>query len=164
MAAKQQLLEQLVDIAEPAYQLSWQIPLAGYILLAVLLSGLAYAGWLLFRRWQYLAAKRQALILLGQIESHRASQINQLLKRVVRHYAPAHPVLSAGTAQWQAFLQLQLPTEPLPPLNDVLYQAATDDQHSQQFYRFASKWLKQLRPQTLVTLQNKPDTAEVVNA
>ena len=164
MAAEQQLLEKLVDIAEPSYQLPWQMPLGGYILLALGLSILAYVSWILRKRWQYLAAKRQAILLFSQLEPEAASQINQLLKRVVQHYAPAHPLLSASTLQWQRFLQQQLPAQPLPSLTTLLYQAKPDPKQSLQFHHFAGCWLKQLRPATLVKTQHHDTTTEVADA
>lgn len=163
MAAKQQLLEQLVDIAEPAYQLSWQIAPGVYMLLTLALIALAYSGWKLYQRWRYLAAKRQAIVLLNQLQPGTASQINQLLKRVVQHYAPAHPVLTASTAQWHNFLQQQLPAKALPPLSSLLYKAGPEPEHNQQFYQFAKSWLQQLRPATLATSQSQLLPSEVAD-
>ncbi|SNY51502.1 protein of unknown function [Arsukibacterium tuosuense] len=164
MAAKQQLLEQLVDIAEPAYQLPLQIPAGAYILLVIAVGALAYTSWAYYKRWRYLAAKRQALALLNQLEAGAASQINQLLKRVIKHYAPAHPALTASTAQWQIFLQQQLPAKPLPLLTELLYQAGPDNQQNQQFYQFAQRWLQQLQPATLADSRRQvlaEETADV---
>lgn len=163
MAAKQQLLEQLADISEPAYQLSWQIPPGVYILLVVAIIALLYSGWLFYQRRRYLAAKRQAIALLSQLQPTATSQINQLLKRVIRHYAPTHPVLAASTLQWQHFLQQQLPDTVLPPLNALLYQANVDSDNNQQFYNFARQWLNQLRPATLTTSQSPVLTREVAD-
>jgi hypothetical protein len=163
MAAKQQLLEQLADISEPAYQLSWQIAPGAYILLVVAIAALAYAGLVFYRRWCYLAAKRQALTLLLQTQPEAANQINQLLKRVIKHYAPAHPVLTASTLQWQHFLQQQLPDTPLPPLASLLYQAGPDTEQNQQFYQFAQHWLQQLKPATLLSSQSQDLTQETAD-
>ncbi|MDX1538426.1 DUF4381 domain-containing protein [Arsukibacterium sp.] len=163
MAAKQQLLEQLADISEPAYQLSWQIPPGAYILLVVVFVALAYAGLVFYRRWCYLAAKRQALTLLKQTQPEAANQINQLLKRVIKHYVPAHPVLTASTLQWQHFLQRQLPDTPLPPLDTLLYQAGPDTEQNPQFYQFAKRWLQQLKPATLLNSQSQVLTREVAD-
>lgn len=163
MAAKQQLLEQLVDIAEPVYQLPWQIPPGVYILLVVAIAALAYGGWLFYRRWRYLAAKRQAITILSQLDPGGSSQINQLLKRVVKHYAPTHKVLTASTLQWQRFLQQQLPAIPLPALNALLYQAGPANEQNQQFYHFAQSWLKQLRPATLASSQSQIFPEEVAD-
>ncbi|MDX1676975.1 DUF4381 domain-containing protein [Arsukibacterium sp.] len=163
MAAEQQLLEQLVDIAEPTYQLSWQIPPGVYILLAVTAAALVYGGWLLYRRKQYLAAKHQAIALLRQMPADAANQINQLLKRVIKHYAPAHPMLTASTLQWQQFLQQQLPDAPLPSLEALLYQAPSDPEQNEQFYQFAQRWLAQLRPAMLSSRQQQLLTQEAAN-
>ncbi|WP_213994790.1 DUF4381 domain-containing protein [Arsukibacterium sp.] len=163
MAAEQQLLEQLVDIAEPAYSLPLQIPPGAYILLAIAIIAFSYCGWLCYKRWRYLAAKRQALVLLNQFEPAAAGQINQLLKRVVKHYAPAHPVLTASTAQWHHFLQQQLPDKPLPPLSALLYQAGPENELQQQFYQFAQSWLKQLQPTALAESKSQVLAEEVAD-
>ncbi|MBV2127670.1 DUF4381 domain-containing protein [Arsukibacterium indicum] len=169
MAAKQQLLEQLVDIAEPAYQLSWQIPPGGYILIVIAIIALVYSGWRVYQRRRYLAAKRQAIALLAKIPPSASNQINQLLKRVIKHYAPRHPVLTASTRQWQHFLQQQLPGTPLPPLAYLLYQTSGDSDEndnsddSQQFYNFARQWLKQLRPATIASSQSQMLSQEVAD-
>ncbi|HAW94186.1 MULTISPECIES: DUF4381 domain-containing protein [unclassified Arsukibacterium] len=159
MAAKQ-LRGQLVDIAEPSYQLSWQIPLGIYILLTLIVGMLAYGSWQVYKRWRFLGAKRQAIILLNQLEPAATNQINQLLKRVVKHYAPAHPVLTASTLQWQGFLQQQLPATPLPALSILLYQGDADPEHSQQFYQFAKCWLSNLHPTSLVNRQQPLSSEE----
>ena len=151
MAPKQQLRDQLVDIAEPSYQLAWQIPPGVYILLALAIIAFAYTGWLLHKRWRFLGAKRQAIALLNQLEPEATSQINQLLKRVVKHYAPAHPVLTASTLQWQHFLQQHLPATALPDLSALLYHAEINPEHRRQFYQFAESWLRSLNPKSLIS-------------
>lgn len=153
MAAKQQLREQLVDIAEPSYQLAWQIPPGAYILLALAIIAFAYGSWLLYKRWRFLGAKRQAIALLNQLEPEATSQINQLLKRVVKHYAPAHPVLTASTLQWQHFLQHYLPATALPDLNALLYHTEVNPEHRRQFYQFAGSWLRSLKPASVTSSQ-----------
>ncbi|WP_372625972.1 DUF4381 domain-containing protein [Arsukibacterium sp.] len=151
MAAKQQLREQLVDIAEPSYQLAWQIPPGVYILLTLVIIAFIYVGWLLYKRWRFLGAKRQAITLFNQLEPEATSQINQLLKRLVKHYAPAHPMLTASTDQWQSFLQQHLPATPLPDLNALLYHAEVNPEHRRQFYQFAESWLRSFAPKSLMS-------------
>tara|TARA_R110002126_G_scaffold10245_7_gene46461 strand:+ start:352 stop:852 length:501 start_codon:yes stop_codon:yes gene_type:complete len=165
MAAEhqQQLLAQLADIAEPAYELSWQIPPGVYLLLALLLAALSYSGWKLNHYWQQGKAKRQALSEFGQLSPHAVAEINQLLKRVVQSYAPAHPVLTGSANQWQHFLQQQLPTEPLPDLTMLLYNSTQEDATCRQFHQFAAIWLKQLRPATLAQINPTNKLTEVAD-
>ncbi|KKO46855.1 hypothetical protein WG68_02615 [Arsukibacterium ikkense] len=162
--AAEQLLSQLVDIAEPAYLLPWQMPIGVYILLAISLLLLAGAGWWLYQRHRYFAARRHAISLLAQLKPQHSSNINQLLKRVVLHYAPAHPVLSAPTEQWQAFLQQQLPVLALPSLAELLYQPEPDEQQQHAFYQFAHSWLRHCQPEKFAEVVPAAKQTEATNA
>ncbi|MCB5226751.1 DUF4381 domain-containing protein [Alishewanella sp. 16-MA] len=152
MADKHDLLPQLADIYEPELASSMLPPL-GYWLLALLALTLLTA--LLF--WRYRAkqqsrVKRAAMAELAQIDwqsPQAATALNVLLKRLLKHYQPSHPLLSASTEQWQAFLQQQLPAQlPLPPLATLLYQAPGPDKtaQQQQFWLATQHIIKQLDP------------------
>jgi hypothetical protein len=162
-AAESPLLQQLADIAEPAYLLSWQIPVGAYILMLMAIVLLAIIITKMIKRWYFLAAKRQAISLLAQLDPAAVSQINQLLKRLVQHYAPGHSVLSSNTDSWQTYLQQQLPNQRIPALKALLYQPATTPEQQQQFYQFAQCWLKQCHPAAIANWpipQLKPEAAD----
>lgn len=137
-------LAELADIIEPELNLPFQLAPGWWLLiiLLLLLSGVLIV-WL-FRRWQFLAARREALLLLKQTDLTRnsaAADINLLLKRLLLHYSPAHPALTASGQQWQQFLQQQLPDISLPDLTPLLYSQTPDTEALQQFFQFARQWL-----------------------
>ena len=139
MADTHGLTDQLADISEPALELGFALPWPAWVALALLCIAIAYFAWRQYQRWRFLAAKRQAITMLAGIADN-ASQINQLLKRVLQHYQQAHPALSLPLAQWQHWLE-RTGQAPLPELSNLLYSATPDHTHCQQFYRFAKKWL-----------------------
>ncbi len=142
MADTPALLEQLADISEPPLLSGIQLPPIAWFALVLLGMALLYLAWQRYRRWRYFAAKREALALLEQLAAQpaAASQVNQLLKRVLQHYQAAHPALSVPVAQWQHWLAAQH-NAALPDLTVLLYSAQPDSNDSRQFYQFARNWL-----------------------
>ncbi len=142
MADTHSPLHQLADIIEPSVQLGFNLPPLVWLLLALLCLGLIYWAWRRYQRWRFFAAKREALLLLTELAARpdSASQINQLLKRVLQHYQAAHPALTLPVAQWQHWLATVYQA-PLPNLNLLLYSKTPDQTASQQFYHFAIQWL-----------------------
>lgn len=139
MADTHGLTEQLADISEPTLELSFALPWPAWLALALLCTALAYFAWRQYQRYRLLAAKRQAIAILSGIADN-ASQINQLLKRVLQHYQHAHPALSLPLAQWQLWLE-KTGQATLPDLSNLLYSATPDPMQCQQFYQFAKQWL-----------------------
>jgi hypothetical protein len=144
MAETQSPLEQLADISEPPLELAFALAPLWWFLIGLSAASLCYLLLLWYRRWQYFAAKRQALKLLESLmaSEHAASEINQLLKRVLQHYQPKHPALSMPPEQWQHWLRFQH-SQPLPDLAHLLYQPGQQAEASKQFYQFAKVWLSQ---------------------
>ncbi|MDF3126083.1 DUF4381 domain-containing protein [Rheinheimera sp. 1928-s] len=132
----------LADIQEPMLNTFWP-PAPGWWLLAVLLIVLLAYGFRFFwKKWQKALPLRQAKAELRLIkEPDQSAELNELLKRLVRCYSPGHTVLSAPVKHWQEFLQQQLPQQPLPDLQKVLYQSASDQADFTIYRQFAEKWL-----------------------
>lgn len=143
MAEPQPALEHLADISEPPLELGFELAPIWWLVIVLVITLLTYLLWRWYRRWRFFAAKRQALQLLGQLElkQHPASEINLLLKRVLRHYQPEHPALGMVPADWQCWLSSQHHCA-LPDLTALLYQPGDDKQANRQFYLFAKVWLK----------------------
>lgn len=135
-------LAHLADISEPELVLGFALAPLWWLLIAVLTMALLYLALYFYRRWRYFAPKRQALLLLEQI--HRSgddpTQINQLIKRVLRHYQPAHPALSMDSKHWQQWLAAQC-TAALPDLTALLYQRQGNSDVKAALYLFAKAWL-----------------------
>lgn len=147
-------LADLADIIEPEF--SSGLPAPGWwILTLLIIILLVSACWFFYRRWRFLAARRQAQDLFNHIDLQAAdapATINQLLKRLVLHYHPEQQkILSASTEQWQQFLQQQLPDTPLPTLSELLYRPEPATASLQQFHHFAARWLKQFNGRSLRT-------------
>ncbi|MFC4656411.1 MULTISPECIES: DUF4381 domain-containing protein [Rheinheimera] len=149
MAAEPAL--QLADISEPALATFWPPAplwwgLAFFLLLAV--------GWLVrrqMRQRQKQLALRQARAEWAALSASQSAELNQLLKRLVKHYQPTHPALFASVSQWQQLLQ-SLTAQPLPDLQHLLYQPQPAAELQQQFYHWAGELLRQLKVQQLESL------------
>ena len=148
-------LAQLADISEPALQLNFALAPIWWLLAGVLLAALIYLLVQLYSRWRYFAARRQAQQMLDQLWARpgAAVSINQLIKRVLQHYQPAHPALSLPTQQWQTWLATQH-SAPLPDLTSLLYSADNDSDATEQFYQFAKAWLAQYRANAAALADN----------
>lgn len=142
MAETGSALAQLADISEPELILGFALAPVWWLLIALLALALLYLALRIYRRWRYFAPKRQALLLLEQLHSNGndATAINQLLKRVLRHYQPAHPALSMDSKHWQQWLATQCPAT-LPDLTALLYQQGDNSEAKARFYLFAKTWL-----------------------
>ena len=161
MAETHSPLSQLADISEPPLVLGFAFTPIWWLLSLVLITGLFYVALRFYKRWRFYAAKRQALQLLEQasVEKNAASMFNQLIKRVLVHYQPAHPALSLNSKQWQQWLAAQQEM-PLPDLTRLLYQAGTDRAGTEQFYQFAKVWLTHYNANApLVTPQKETSNA-----
>ncbi|WP_397472388.1 DUF4381 domain-containing protein [Rheinheimera sp.] len=135
-------LAQLADISEPELVLGFALAPIWWLLIAALALALFYLALRVYRRWCYFAPKRQALLLLEQIHhsGDDATQINQLIKRVLRHYQPTHPALSMDSKHWQQWLAMQCQAT-LPDLTGLLYQRDDNNEAKAAFYLFAKAWL-----------------------
>jgi len=145
MADTHSALEQLADISEPVLSSGLQLAPLWWLLLAAGLICLTYVVLRLYWRWRFLTAKRHALLLLKRMaEKPNAAELNQLIKRVLKHYQPEHPALAMGSQQWQRWLSMQHST-PLPDLTSLLYQPNTPkaEAEAQAFYQFTKQWLSQ---------------------
>ncbi|WP_337843609.1 DUF4381 family protein [Rheinheimera sp.] len=149
MAAEPAL--QLADISEPALATFWPPAPLWWGLALVLFLLLVWMVRHLMRRRHKQLALRQARQEWAQLSPLQSAELNQLLKRLVKHYQPTHPALSAALPQWQQLLQ-SLHTEPLPDLQHLLYQGAPAEQQQQQFYHWAGALLRQLNVQQLEAL------------
>ncbi|WP_333609281.1 DUF4381 family protein [Arsukibacterium sp.] len=134
----------LADIIESELSVQWQFAPVHWLLLLLAVLALAYVAWRYWRHYQQGAARRyteQLLLMLDMQQPDSASQINQLLKMLVQHYAPAHPLLTASVEQWQAALQ-QHNVQPLPDLASLLYQDRATPEHLQQFRQAALQFCR----------------------
>lgn len=145
MADTHSALEQLADISEPVLSSGLQLAPLWWLLLAAALLGLTYLAVRLYLRWRFLKPKRQALLLLQQMEHQPdATELNKLIKRVLKHYQPEHSALTMSGQQWQRWLGMQQSLQ-LPDLNSLLYQPNTPeaDDATRAFYQFTKQWLLQ---------------------
>ncbi len=143
----------LADIQEPVLNTFWP-PAPGWWLLAVLLMlVLAYGFRFFWKKWQKTLPLRQAKAELRLIkEPHQSAELNELLKRLVSCYSPRHPVLSAPVKQWQGFLQQQMPQQPLPDLQTLLYKSEPLQADFTCYQQFAAKWLTKVSAKQLERL------------
>lgn len=137
-------LASLADIVEPEFTAYFALAPIYWLLLICAIAALAFAAWKLIQRHRYWLAKRHAIVQLAKLQQQpdAANQINLLLKRVLQHYQPKHPALSASSAQWQAWLAKQSAVA-LPNLTKLLYSTAYSEAELKQFYAFAKQWLNQ---------------------
>ncbi|WP_100641987.1 DUF4381 domain-containing protein [Alteromonas facilis] len=83
----------------------------------VIICALAITTSLIVIVWRHRKNNRVRRAALAQIDSldinsdflARAGQINAILKQVVRHYFPVETSVSLHGAEWQHFMQTQLP-------------------------------------------------------
>ncbi len=152
MADNHDLLQHLADIYEPELAQGFQPALGHYMLFTLVLLALSALAFWLYRRYQQGAAKRAALAELAALDWQAPSSVatlNQLLKRLLRHYHPTDPLLYASTEQWQAFLAQRLPPEQnLPTLSTLLYQPPEQisPQVCQQWWQACQIIVRQLHP------------------
>jgi len=139
MAADQGL--QLADIQEPTLSTFWSLAPLWWLILLIACALMLWAvrSYWLWRQKQ--AALRQAKAEWSQLTPDDITTINQLLKRLVKHYQPTHPALSGNTEQWQQLLR-QLCGCELPQLTDLLYHSQPDPALRQQFYQAVGDWLR----------------------
>ncbi len=141
MTEPTQLLALLADIDEPALSESFALAPGHWLLLLLLVAACLFALTIALRYWRFQRPKRLARRLWQQLDATdptMPAQLNQLLKRLLKAYAPQHPLLTADTESWQQHWQSQLSAPlQLPPLQPLLYQAPT--QHNalerQQLYQ-----------------------------
>ena len=133
-------LAQLKAIHAPADVSAW--PLAWGWWVVIFLTVLLIAGGvLLWRRYRsFTLAKRQAMQLVAKIDTtsmDALTTLNQILKRVSRHYDSSVNTASLYGEEWTAYLVSQLPEkqqpavrESLSEMNALLYQksGATPEQ------------------------------------
>ncbi|SEA57157.1 DUF4381 family protein [Alkalimonas amylolytica] len=155
MTESHPLLAELADIIETDTAPAMGIAPGWWLVLLLALLAAAAVVWLAKRRRQQL--QKQAGLLAARAEMQRLvaletidpAAINQLLKRLIRHYAPNSPLLSCSTEEWQQFLQAQDTTLTWPDLNRLLYQPTPDSADVRHFSDCAKKWLDQQSIQQL---------------
>ncbi len=151
------LLAELADIVEAGQAPATGIAAGWWLLALFALLAAALVVWLAGkRRFQQqqqaaLAAARHELQQLSQQTEPNAASINQLLKRLIRHYAPHSTLLGCPVGEWQAFLQQQCPGD-WPDLTTLLYQQTTEPELAQRFARLANTWLSQQTAEQLKQL------------
>ncbi|MGI5309587.1 DUF4381 domain-containing protein [Rheinheimera sp. WS51] len=155
-------LASLADIVEPEFSHSFGLAPIYWLLILGGLTALVFSVYKLIQRHHYWLAKRQALAQLNQLEQqpNAGQQINQLLKRVLQHYQPNHPALSANTEQWQLWLAKHS-SQALPNLNQLLYSKTSSETELNQFYIFAKHWLKQYQGQDSDVLPSAASASSV---
>ena len=125
-------LDRLADIVVPE-SISWWPPAIGWwVLLSVLLLAVIASAFVLYRRWQRDAYRRQALFELQTANSHR--QINQILKRTALQVFPRAEIASLTGKNWIQWLNKT-------PGCDFETIAEADE--SQRFRNAAIHWIKQ---------------------
>jgi hypothetical protein len=157
-------LAALADIIEPEFTAHFALAPIYWLLLIISLAVIVYASWQLIQHRRYWLAKRQAIKQIANMRQQpdAANQINQLLKRVLKHYQPAHPALSASSEQWQYWLAKDM-SLPLPNLSQLLYKATCSESEVEQFYIFAKQWLIQYHAKAdtdVTTASEQPSTAQ----
>jgi hypothetical protein len=131
----------LADIQEPVLNTFWPPAPGWWLLAAIVILLLAYGFRFFWKTWQKALPLRQAKAELQLIkEPQQSAELNELLKRLVRCYSPGHIVLSAPIRQWQSFLQQQLPQQPLPDLQKLLYQSEPAPADFAAYLQFVSQW------------------------
>ncbi|MEN3158087.1 DUF4381 family protein [Alkalimonas sp. NCh-2] len=156
MTESHPLLAELADIIETDTAPAMGIAPGWWLVLLLALLAAALVVWLATKRRQQLL--RQGGLLAAQTEMQQLvanetvdpAAINQLLKRLIRHYAPNSPLLSCNISDWQQFLQAQDTTVTWPDLNALLYQPKPDAADARHFADCAQNWLAQ---QSLPQLQ-----------
>lgn len=158
-------LDQLQDIHLPEQISSWPPAYGWWILLAFTIC----ACYLLFRWWRnrknILAAKRQAIFAVGQVEEEDnwPTLFNQILKRVCLSYFPAEDVAKLYGDDWQQFLLLQ--TKPrireslesdIKVFIDSLYTQNTNELTFEQAKKATLLWLNSSLPPKSIPPKSKP--------
>ncbi|MCA1928752.1 DUF4381 domain-containing protein [Rheinheimera sp.] len=143
----------LADIQEPALNTFWPLAPGWWLLGLLIILLLAYCFRFFWRQWQKNLPLRQAKAELSLIkEPQQSAALNELLKRLIRCYNPRHQVLSAPVKQWQDFLQSQLPQQPLPDLQKLLYQSEVSQTDFAAYLHFTNQWLKKVTAKQLEQL------------
>lgn len=143
----------LADIQEPVLNTFWPLAPGWWMLALLLLVLLAYGFRFFWKQWQKALPLRQAKAELRLIkEPKQSAELNELLKRLLRCYKPRHAVLSAPVQQWQDFLQQQLPQQPLPDLQSLLYKSEPLQDDFAAYRQFATKWLHKVSVKQLEQL------------
>ena len=146
-------LDQLKGIHTPTDVSAWPLAWGWWgIIIAVIL--LIVSSILLWKRYrQFALAKRQALVLVEQIDPEAPDAIatlNQILKRVSRHYDSASNVASMYGDQWTIYLMKRLPEkhqaaaqQPFTDMNTLLYQkSAANSQQTSKIKVAVSHWIR----------------------
>lgn len=143
----------LADIQEPVLNTFWPLAPGWWLLALLLLVLLAYGFRFFWKQWQKALPLRQAKAELRLIkEPEQSAELNELLKRLLRCYKPRHAVLSAPVQQWQDFLQQQLPQQPLPDLQRLLYKSEPLQDDFALYLQFAAQWLHKVSVKQLEQL------------
>lgn len=143
----------LADIQEPMLNTFWPPAPGWWLLVVAIVLLLAYGFRFFWQRWQKALPLRQAKAELKLIQrQHHVAELNELLKRLLHCYQPQHLVLSAPVKQWQEFLQQQLPDQPLPDLQRLLYQPHSEPLDFEAYLTFATLWLNKVSVKKLEQL------------
>lgn len=143
----------LADIQEPVLNTFWPPAPGWWLLTVVLILVLAYGFRFFWIGWQKALPLRQAKAELRLIKTPgQSAELNELLKRLLRCYSPRHQALSAPVKQWQDFLQQQLPQQPLPDLQSLLYKPDPAEADFSLYLQFVTTWLNKVSVKQLEQL------------
>jgi hypothetical protein len=142
-------LANLQPLRDPALISWWPLAPGWWILIALLIVVLCGAGWLLYRRWQGNAYRRQALRQLHELKDAdlnghaHAAQINALLKSVAIQAYDSRQVASASGSDWRTFLNTSASSDTLfgAELDRALYAKDESQFDLQQLHRAATAWI-----------------------
>ncbi|MFY8298045.1 DUF4381 domain-containing protein [Pseudoalteromonas sp. SS15] len=95
-------LDALHDVLPPEQVAWWPLSLPTWAVIITSLILLITLGMWLYKRQQFLKAKKAAIELAKQ-QSDDAQQLHIILKRLVKHYYGA-PLTSLPTKKWQSIL------------------------------------------------------------
>jgi len=145
----------MTNLVQPAAPeaVPWWPPAPGwYVLGAVILVGLAWLGWAVFRRWRANAYRREALQLVGTIvETGAAAELPEVLKRTALSAYPRADVASLSGDAWLGVLDGTLGTTDFTrgggrPLADLGFWpdglSSLSEGEKQELLGLARRWIK----------------------
>lgn len=119
-------LDRLNDLVAPPPLPWWPPAPAWYVVIALLLLGIAFAAWKAWRRWRANAYRRAALAGLERADG--ALEIAALLRRTALAIAPRAEVAALSSSAWPDWLDRRgpeaMPAEVRAVLARALYAPA----------------------------------------
>jgi hypothetical protein len=121
-------LDQLADIHTPTEVDWWPLAWGWWLLAAVILLAILGLALFLYKKYKFNGPRREAKLMLAHLDPASdtyCSDINTLLKRVVRHYVSPHVAAQYGQ-QWTDTLSQCCPPKLRAELTPVLIQLQTN--------------------------------------